>query len=121
MPSNIARTISMANLVSPVDNDTSQTPGGFVVRIPLTIETKNALLEHLRIGLKFPPNYGTNWDAFNESINDLSWLEEKTIILIHDQFPPLPEKDFETYIDILRCAADNWRAEGSKKLIVIFG
>jgi len=35
--------------------------------------------------LKFPDNFGNNFDAFDEMMNDLDWLEEDRIYLIFRQ------------------------------------
>ena len=110
-----------SNIASVTDDNFITDSGALVVRIAKTCNSKNALLEFLKIELKFPEDYAINWDAFNEAINDLSWISEKTIMLIHEQFPQLPDKDFTDYIDILRGAVEEWKTDGSKKLIVVFG
>ena len=111
----------MSDILISADGNPSPGSGSLVVRIPKTCKTKTSLLEWLKIGLRFPSDYGTNWDAFNEAINDLSWVPERTIVLIHEQFPPLPDKDLADYIEILRGAVEDWNVDGTKKLIVIFG
>ena len=70
--------------------------------------------------LKFPGNFGNNFDAFDEMINDLDWLEEDRIYLIfrhYDIF--LVEENDETreiLLTILDDASSEWkRMDGEGK------
>ena len=70
--------------------------------------------------LKFPDNFGNNFDAFDEMINDLDWLEEDHIYLIfrnYDDF--LSEENDEgreILLTILDDAASEWkRMDGEGK------
>ena len=92
-----------------------------VVKIPSNLTTKRRLLEILNKGLKCPEGYGTNWDAFDETITDLSWLEPKNILLRHEDFPKLDERDFAIYMTTLRDAIEFWQVDGKKNLFVLFG
>jgi RNAse (barnase) inhibitor barstar len=95
--------------------------GVAVVRIPSTAKNKNALFDHFSKSLKFPDYFGANWDAFEECVNDLSWLTAKTILILHEEFVQLPEEDFQIYIDILKKCVFGWKIKGNKKFVVIFG
>ncbi len=70
--------------------------------------------------LKFPDNFGNNFDAFDEMINDLDWLEENRIYLIfrnYDEF--LSEENDEAreiLLTILDDASTEWkRMDGEGK------
>jgi RNAse (barnase) inhibitor barstar len=70
--------------------------------------------------LKFPDNFGNNFDAFDEMINDLDWLEEDRIYLIfrnYDDF--LSEENDEAreiLLTILDDASSEWkRMDGEGK------
>ncbi|MES2517522.1 MAG: barstar family protein [Bacteroidota bacterium] len=73
--------------------------------------------------LKFPDNFGNNFDAFDEMINDLDWLTETNIYLVfknYDDF--LSEENDEAreiLLTILDDAASEWKRvddSESKKL-----
>jgi RNAse (barnase) inhibitor barstar len=70
--------------------------------------------------LKFPDNFGSNFDAFDEMMNDLEWLEETIIYLIfrnYDDF--LSEENDEAreiLLTILDDASTEWkRMDGEGK------
>jgi hypothetical protein len=70
--------------------------------------------------LKFSDNFGSNFDAFDEMMNDLDWLEEDRIYLIfrnYDDF--LSEENDEAreiLLTILDDASTEWkRMDGEGK------
>jgi RNAse (barnase) inhibitor barstar len=70
--------------------------------------------------LKFPDDFGSNFDAFDEMMNDLEWLEETIIYLIfrnYDDF--LSEENDEAreiLLTILDDASTEWkRMDGEGK------
>jgi hypothetical protein len=95
--------------------------GVATVRIPSTVTTKGLLFELYSKSLKFPDYFGSNWDAFEECINDLDWLGAKAVLIMHEDFVKLPDDDFQVYIDVLRKSVAYWRTKGNKRLVVIFG
>lgn len=70
--------------------------------------------------LRFPDNFGNNFDAFDEMMNDLDWLEEDRIYLIfrnYDLFL-MEENDEarEILLTILDDASTEWkRMDGEGK------
>ncbi len=68
--------------------------------------------------LKFPDNFGSNFDAFDEMMNDLDWLEEDRIYLIfrnYDDF--LSEENDEAreiLLTILDDASTEWKRMDGK-------
>lgn len=65
--------------------------------------------------MQFPEYFGKNWDAFEECINDLSWLPADGYILVYDRnsdfFDNNPD-DGEILVSILKTARENWKSEG---------
>jgi hypothetical protein len=45
------------------------------------MRTKEALLDEISAALQFPFYFGEHWDALEECINDLSWLEKSGYVL----------------------------------------
>ena len=70
--------------------------------------------------LRFPDNFGNNFDAFDEMMNDLDWLEEDRIYLIfrHYDIFLVEENDEarEILLTILDDASSEWkRMDGEGK------
>jgi RNAse (barnase) inhibitor barstar len=61
--------------------------GRCVVRIPLAIIQKQDLLGCIATKLKFPDYFGYNWDALDECLADLSWLQTREVCIWHDDIP----------------------------------
>lgn len=103
----------------------------FVVTIPTIDDSYSVVVPHeivstgrflCEIGslLKFPDYYGENWNAFEECINDLSWIKEKNVVLIHKKMPNIPDDQQDVYLDILKNAVTSWELDKGHTLIVVF-
>ena len=91
----------------------------FVVRLPRNTESKQALLCALNDQLRFP-YFGFNWDALLDCLRDLSWLNPGTLVLVHEAFPVLDERDARTYVQVLKSAAEDWKPNESHRIVVVF-
>lgn len=79
------------------------------------ITDKQTFLSQAGAALRFPAYYGQNWDAFEEMINDLSWLPAAGYLIVYSQvhrFAAAQPSAWATARDILQSAVDNWHAEG---------
>jgi len=58
----------------------------------------------------FPDYFGYNWDAFNECMNDLSWLNSDSYILIINNLDKLKlnENNLRIFLRILKEVAEEW-------------
>jgi hypothetical protein len=76
------------------------------------MKTKQTLFEEFACQLDFPTYFGYNWDAFDECINDLSWLNANVFILgfINSEKILCDENDVELKIfgSLLSEACDSW-------------
>ena len=73
--------------------------------------TKVALFEEFARALKFPDYFGHNWDAFDECINDLEWLDGAGYVVVVTKAERLLSDDDREYvglIDILSNAGSEW-------------
>jgi hypothetical protein len=59
-----------------------------LVRITSTVSTDAELFSTFARDLSFPTYFGDNWDALNDMLRDLTWLEgEKPVVIMHDAVP----------------------------------
>jgi hypothetical protein len=66
--------------------------------------------------LQFPYYFGENWDAFEECINDLSWIPQTSFLLIFshaDQLLNESEKGFSILMQIIDAANKSWQSNGN--------
>lgn len=94
----------------------------WTVPIPAGISIKMELLAAVAGALKFPGYFGWNWDAFDECLRDLSWIETpRQIVLVHNDIPlPAASEDRAIYLEILRDAVQSWGPGQPHELIVVF-
>lgn len=94
-------------------------PEGLVLRRlrGAKMRSEAALFDEVSAALQFPDHFGENWDAFDECLNDLDWLEESAAVLvIRDAAQVLAEESgeaFGTFLEILQ-------AERNAPLHVLF-
>jgi len=66
--------------------------------------------------LRFPKEFGGNWDALNDYLTDLDWLATTTgyvLVFEHlDHFAAAHPQDFTTGIEVLRAASEYWKDRG---------
>lgn len=81
--------------------------------LPAGLSGVRALLTEVGKALRFPPHYGKNFDAFWDCVRDLR-VEGHVVVLIHQDLPDIPEKELQTYIELLRDAVLYWRRHGGE-------
>ncbi len=89
-----------------------------VAVIPPGIRGKAALFRCLIQQLDLPEHFGANWDALDECLRDLSWIEQRRVVLFHEALPDLEPRDLTTYLEILRDAIVDWRRDLDDELLV---
>lgn len=86
--------------------------------------TKRDMLREWAAALQFPWYFGENWDAFEECINDLSWLPARgyVVAVTHADRLLRDADDFATLMQILDDAATRWMespATGSTRTLAL--
>lgn len=77
----------------------------FIISIPSNLASKSELLDVFAREARFPDYFGRNWDALQDCIRDLSWLESRTMIVMHSDLPLHGNpQDCAIYLSILRTA-----------------
>lgn len=85
------------------------------------VGTKQALLDELYKGLRFPEYFGGNWDALEECVRDLSWLPPGPVVVKHTDLPLAGDiASLKTYLSILIDAVEKWSESRERDLIVVF-
>jgi hypothetical protein len=92
----------------------------FYWRLPSGIARKDELLRAFHRALWFPDVFTFEWDALFDGLCDFSWMSDRTIILVHEALPRLPDSDLRHYLSILRDAVRWWREDEPHKLEVVF-
>ena len=87
--------------------------GLMVFRLNLAgVHEKAGFLDEAAKTLKFPNYFGSNWDAFEDCLTDLSWFEAKGYVLLilnPEQFQNNAPADAAMALKILKDAADYWK------------
>lgn len=70
-----------------------------------------AFHDEVAAALQFPPHYGGGWDAFNDCLNDLEWMEGQGfvfLVLEAEQVLAEAEAGWALCAEILSQAAESW-------------
>ncbi|WP_411886570.1 barstar family protein [Polaromonas sp. YR568] len=113
-----------------IDPLTYRNPAGsFVLKVPEGIQFKASLFAAFESAGKFPEYFGSNWDAFFDCLRDFGWIQEKKIVILHQDLP-LSENasDCRIYLETLQSAIEDWAASvddastesNSHQLVVAF-
>jgi RNAse (barnase) inhibitor barstar len=81
-------------------------PDAFIATLGGRLERKLDLLRALAASLRFPDYFGWNWDALDECLRDLSWLDDQRsiVVLLHKHVPLSDTAQRRTYLEILASA-----------------
>ena len=88
------------------------------------IADKPAFLAESARSLHFPKYFGHNWDAFEESLNDLAYdTAERTLVLFDHagRFAAAEPEEFATALDILRTAVEARRTSDAPLAVLLQG
>lgn len=85
-----------------------------------SVGSEEELFKQLSEKLKFPSYFGFNWNAVYDCLTDLDWIEQKRIVIVHDDVPSLSDKEFSTYLRVLDDAVDDWKEGDDHSLQVFF-
>jgi RNAse (barnase) inhibitor barstar len=88
------------------------------------IARKEQLLTHAALAMHFPSTFGQNWDALEECLTDLEWVDGDGYVIYYDHIDGLlaehPDQ-FETLVEILRDAVASWKEDGEAMIVLLSG
>lgn len=114
MPTRPLKHPSWTHLVPPPfiysdNSDTSIDEDSYLLRIPPGISATDALIKCISDAGDFPGWFGYNWDALLDCLRDFSWINKRTIVILHSDLPLVNEtKQCRTYLRILAQANSDW-------------
>lgn len=88
------------------------------------IGRKEQLLNHVATALHFPGDFGHNWDALEECLTDLEWIDANGYVIYYDHIDGLLQAhpdQFETLVEILRDAVASWKEDGTPMVVLLSG
>jgi hypothetical protein len=79
------------------------------------------MLSKLAEALEFPAWFGGNWDALEDCLTDLSWLNAAGHVLLIEGAAGAPADDLGVLEDVLAAAAAHWAERGRPFFAVFVG
>jgi len=88
------------------------------------IGRKEQLMNAVATALHFPKHFGNNWDALEECLTDLEWVDAEGYLIYYDHIDALltahPDQ-FETLVEILRDSVEAWKEDGEPMVVLLSG
>lgn len=88
------------------------------------IGRKEQLLNHVATALRFPGYFGDNWDALEECLTDMEWVDAPGYVIYYDHIDGLlaahPDQ-FSTFVEICRDAVGSWKEDGTAMVVLLSG
>jgi RNAse (barnase) inhibitor barstar len=80
---------------------------------------KHNLLAALAKALQLPADFGMNWDAAWDCLNDPHWMVQRGFTLALSEAMPVDADALSTFLDIFSEACDAWRDQGQNLLLAV--
>jgi RNAse (barnase) inhibitor barstar len=83
---------------------------------------KLGLFDGLSKALKFPAHFGKNWDALNDCLTDLAWLDDTgwVLILVNGKsFAAKYQADFDMALELFYGVAACWQEDGKPFWVIV--
>lgn len=111
---------------SPPELDQAAQAAGFALfRIDAaSVHTKSKLLGLIARALAFPSWAGRNWDALEDCVTDLGWIEAPGIVIEFaglDAYAKADPDGFDILVDIFKVAAEYWRSRRKPFWVIVAG
>lgn len=94
--------------------------GARVARVEGRVCTAQQLFDLLYRLLTLPGYFGFNWNALSDCLRDFHWIDERDVVIVHDELPELPRLEMKTYLEVLSDAVLDWKPGEAHSLKVVF-
>ena len=88
------------------------------------IGRKEQLLKHMANAMHFPKEFGHNWDALEDHLTDLEWVDADGYVIYFDHLDAFVEgqaEHFRTLLEILRDAVASWKEDDTPMVVLFSG
>ena len=88
------------------------------------VRTKSKVLGLIARELNFPSWAGRNWDALEDCVTDLGWIDAPGIVIELDGLDTYAKADpdgFIILVDIFKAAAEYWRSQRKPFWVILTG
>ena len=87
------------------------------------IARKEQLLNHVATALHFPKDFGHNWDALEECLTDMDWVDADGYVIYYEHIEALQATgdQFDTFVEILRDAVQSWKEDDTAMIVLLAG
>ena len=88
------------------------------------VARKEQLLNHVATALHFPSDFGHNWDALEECLTDMEWVDASGYLIYYEHIESLQEAhpdQFDTLVEILRDAVASWKEDDTAMIVLLTG
>jgi len=78
----------------------------------------------IAVAMPLPQEFGHNWDALEDHLTDLEWVDADGYVIYYDHIDGLLEghpDQFETLVEILRDAVASWKEDGTAMMVLLSG
>ena len=87
------------------------------------ISRKEQLLNHVATAMHFPKDFGHNWDALEECLTDMDWVDADGYVIYYEHIEALQATgdQFDTFVEILRDAVQSWKEDDTAMIVLLTG
>jgi len=87
------------------------------------IARKEQLLNHVATAMHFPKDFGHNWDALEECLTDMDWVDADGYVIYYEHIEALQATgdQFDTFVEILRDAVQSWKEDDTAMIVLLTG
>ena len=99
----MSKIVFNATIIPDADQDT-------FVAVIRSVNNEKELFSEFAKKLLFPDYFGNNWNALNDCLANLMWINEKKIVIVFESIAHLDSTTKEDLMDVLNDTVQLWNA-----------